>query len=106
VSGRSMMYALVSGERDPQVLAQLALRSLRAKIPELQEAFTGGLSDHHAFALAQILRHVDAKNGILRMSLAARVSSISSLRRLAEYSRNALSSTSTDFFVSSRSFVL
>jgi transposase len=69
-----MMQALVGGERDPQVLAQLALRSLRAKIPELQEAFTGGLSDHHAFVLAQMLRHVDAKNGILRMSLAARSS--------------------------------
>ena len=67
-----MMQSL-GGERDPQVLAQLALRSLRARIPELQEAFTGRFSDHHAFVLAQMLRHVDAKNGILRMSLPAAV---------------------------------
>jgi len=59
VSGRSMMQALVAGERDPGVLAQLALRSLRTKIPDLQEAFTGRFDDHHAFLLGGMLRQVD-----------------------------------------------
>src|SRR5262249_59671759 len=41
VSGRDMLAALIAGERDPQVLAQLARRTLRKKILLLEEAFTG-----------------------------------------------------------------
>src|SRR6516165_4300722 len=41
VSGRDMLAALVAGERNPKVLAQLARRSMRAKITVLEEAFTG-----------------------------------------------------------------
>jgi hypothetical protein len=33
VSGRAMLAALVAGERDPQVLAELAKGRLRAKLP-------------------------------------------------------------------------
>jgi hypothetical protein len=39
VSGRAMLEALVAGERDPQVLAELARGRLRAKQP----AASGGL---------------------------------------------------------------
>jgi transposase len=60
VSGRDMLAALVSGERDPKVLAQLARRSMRAKIAVLEEAFTGYFTDHHAFLLSAMLRRVDA----------------------------------------------
>ena len=56
VSGRDMLAALVAGERDPKVLAQLARRSMRAKITVLEEAFT----DHHAFLLRTMLGRVDA----------------------------------------------
>ena len=35
VSGRAMLEALIAGERDPAVLADLAKRRLRSKIPEL-----------------------------------------------------------------------
>ncbi len=49
VSGRAMLDALVAGERDPEALAQLARRRLRAKIPELGEAPTGRFNEHHAF---------------------------------------------------------
>jgi transposase len=38
VSGRLMLQALVAGERDPEVLAELAKAQLRKKIPELREA--------------------------------------------------------------------
>jgi transposase len=60
VSGREMLTTLVAGERDPKVLAQLARRRLRAKIPQLEEAFTGHFSDHHAFLLAKMLARIDA----------------------------------------------
>jgi transposase len=60
VSGRDMLAALVAGERDPKVLAQLARRSMRAKITVLEEAFTGHFTDHHAFLLRTMLGRVDA----------------------------------------------
>lgn len=59
-SGRAMMAALIAGERNPAVLAQLARTSLRKKIPLLQEAFTGHFTDHHAFLLGKMLGRVDA----------------------------------------------
>lgn len=39
VSGRAMMAALIAGERDPKVLAQLARSRMRTKISRLEEAF-------------------------------------------------------------------
>jgi hypothetical protein len=60
VSGRDMLAALVAGERDPKVLAQLARRSMRAKISVLEEAFTGHFTTHHAFLLRTMLGRVDA----------------------------------------------
>ena len=59
VSGRSMLAALVEGERDPHVLAALARRTMRVKIPILVEAFTGRFTEHHAFLLGRMLGHVD-----------------------------------------------
>jgi transposase len=59
VSGRAMLTALVAGERDPKVLAQLARTRLRAKLGPLVEAFTGFFSDQHAFLLAKMLARVD-----------------------------------------------
>jgi len=59
VSGRDMMAALIAGERDPKVLAQLARRRLRAKLSLLEEAFVGRFSDHHAFLLATMLGRID-----------------------------------------------
>jgi transposase len=58
-SGRAMLAALIAGERDPQVLAQLARGRLRAKRSVLEEAFTGVFTDHHAFLLAKMLARVD-----------------------------------------------
>jgi transposase len=59
VSGRAMLAALVAGERDPKVLAQLARTRLRAKRGLLEEAFVGRFSDHHAFLLATMLGRID-----------------------------------------------
>jgi transposase len=60
VSGRAMLAALVAGERDPKVLAQLARTRLRAKLGPLVEAFTGFFTDQHAFLLGKMLARVDA----------------------------------------------
>jgi transposase len=55
-----MLAALAAGERDPKVLAQLARRSMRAKITVLEEAFTGHFTGHHAFLPGTMIRRVDA----------------------------------------------
>jgi transposase len=60
VSGRQMLAALIAGERDPMVLAQMARAAMRGKITALREAFTGYFTDHHAFLLAKMLARVDA----------------------------------------------
>jgi transposase len=59
VSGREMLGALLSGTRDPEVLAELARGKLRSKLPELQRALAGNFQAHHALIVAQILAHLD-----------------------------------------------
>ncbi|MFF9125172.1 IS110 family transposase [Streptomyces sp. NPDC014889] len=59
VSGRAMLEALIRGERDPQILADLAKRKLRSKIPELTEALTGRFREHHAFLARLYLDQYD-----------------------------------------------
>jgi transposase len=58
-SGRAMLAALVAGERDPAVLAELAKGSMRRKRPRLREAFTGHFTDHHGFLLHTMLGRID-----------------------------------------------
>jgi transposase len=50
-SGRDMLRALIAGETDPDKLAELARKRLRAKIPALRLALQGRVSDHHRFLL-------------------------------------------------------
>jgi transposase len=58
-SGRDMLDALVAGERDPEILANLARRQMRKKIPLLREALTGHFDAHHRLWIGSILRHID-----------------------------------------------
>ena len=58
-SGRAMLEALIAGQRDPKVLAQLARRRLRAKTAALEEALRGFFSDHHAVILRMMLDNID-----------------------------------------------
>ena len=60
VSGRAMLEALIAGQRDPAVLADLAKRQLRKKIPALTEALRGRFNDHHAFMVRLCLDRIDA----------------------------------------------
>jgi transposase len=57
VSGRAMLAALVAGERDPDVLAELAKGRLRRKIPALRQALRGRFTDHHALLIGLCLDH-------------------------------------------------
>jgi transposase len=59
VSGREMLQALISGTRDPEVLAGLARGRLRAKLPALRQARVGNFKPHHALILSHILAHLD-----------------------------------------------
>jgi transposase len=59
VSGRAMLAALLGGEQDPDVLAELACGRLRAKLPALREALTGRVTPHHLVLLERILAHID-----------------------------------------------
>ena len=59
MSGRAMLKALIAGEENPEVLADMAKRRMRAKIPELQLALHGRVTEHHRFMLRTLLRHVD-----------------------------------------------
>ncbi|HEX6524687.1 MAG TPA: IS110 family transposase [Streptosporangiaceae bacterium] len=52
-SVRGMLAALIKGERDPQVPAQLARGRMRGKIPALAQALHGMFDDHHG-ELAQL----------------------------------------------------
>jgi transposase len=59
VSGRAMLRALINGERNPEVLAELAKGKLRNKIPDLQRALRGRFGQHHALLIGMSLDHID-----------------------------------------------
>jgi transposase len=59
VSGRAMLRALMSGERDPERLADLARGRLRNKIPLLSEALAGRFGEHHVIVVGLALDHLE-----------------------------------------------
>jgi transposase len=59
VSGRLMIEALIAGERDPRVLADLAKGRLRVKRAALVEALTGRFDEYHAELAEILLQQID-----------------------------------------------
>jgi transposase len=59
VSARPILEALVAGEADPAILAELARGRLRTKRALLQQAVAGRFTAHHAFLVAEHLGHLD-----------------------------------------------
>ena len=59
LSARDMIEALIAGERDPRVLANLARGTMRNKIPDLAMACAGRFGDHHALLARMHLDHID-----------------------------------------------
>ncbi len=63
-SGRAMIQAIIDGEQNPGLLADMAKGLLRNKMSELHSALAGRITAHHRFMLAQLmddLRHAEAK---------------------------------------------
>ncbi|MET3932289.1 transposase [Arthrobacter sp. OAP107] len=81
-SGRLMLQALIDGESDPAVLAELAHGRMRAKIPELTEALTGRFRDHHRYMAGLYLHRIDAHTRDIN-DLSARIEAAMEPFRLA-----------------------
>jgi transposase len=58
-SAREVLDALITGVRDPELLAEMARTRMRPKIPELRLALEGRFTEHHALMLEMHLAHVD-----------------------------------------------
>lgn len=54
-----MLSALIAGERDPLVLAELARGRMRTKRAALTEALTGRFDDYHAELANVLLSQID-----------------------------------------------
>ena len=67
VSGRLMLKALAKGEATPQQMAELAKRSLRSKIPQLELALEGKMEEHHRFLLQLQLDRIEAVENDLEL---------------------------------------
>ncbi len=60
-----MLHALIAGERDPDVLAELAKGKLRRKIPALRQALRGRFREHHAVLIGLCLEHATHLEGAI-----------------------------------------
>lgn len=75
-SSAAMVEAMIAGERDPAVLAELSKSRMRAKKDQLVEALAGRFSDHHGVVARQILDHIaflDTSIASLTAEIAERV---------------------------------
>ncbi len=54
-----MIDALIAGQRDPEVLAEMAKGRMRSKIPQLQDAMAGRFNEHHALLCQAMLARID-----------------------------------------------
>jgi transposase len=62
-SGRDMIQGLIAGCSDTSVLAEMARRRLRGKIPQLREALAGKVQEHHRFMLKMLMEQVQYLEG-------------------------------------------
>ena len=58
-SSRAMIEAMIAGERDAEVLAQMAKGVMRKKIDRLSVALESNFGRHHALLCRQIIEHLD-----------------------------------------------
>lgn len=69
-SSQEMLAALIAGQDDPGVLAEMAKGAMRRKIPALREALDGHFGHHHAAIAGEIADHVaDLDARIERLSV-------------------------------------
>src|SRR5258708_28637986 len=65
-SGRRMIQAMIDGVRQPNKLAELAGKQIKATPKELYDALHGRLTDHHRFLLALHLKQWDGIDEMTR----------------------------------------
>jgi transposase len=59
-SGRDMLRAIIAGERDPRILAEMARGVMRRKLAALRDALDCSFfTEEHAFVLAMMLENID-----------------------------------------------
>ena len=101
-SGRDMLEAVVDGEQDAEVLAELARGKLRAKLPALRQALDGRIQSHHRFLLERILAHIDfleASIAHIQQQVAQRLGPYEEAMTLRlAYSRHSRGGSSRDHF--------
>jgi transposase len=66
VSARAMLEALLKGETDPTVLAELAKGRLKEKRKELEAALNGVVRPHHRLLITQRLEQIDFLEDAIR----------------------------------------
>lgn len=74
-SSRRILDALIGGERDPQVLAELSFGAARKKVPALIEALDGTFTEHHAFMCRHYLDQIDHLDKVIAV-LDARIATL------------------------------
>lgn len=75
VTGRTILTALIEGQRDPERLADLAVGRARAKIPALIAALDGTFNEHHAWMCRHYLNQLDSLSAVLT-ELDARIATL------------------------------
>jgi transposase len=60
VSARTILDAIVKGESNPQVMAELASKRLKDKREQLVQAMSGKVRPHQRFILAELLCNIDS----------------------------------------------
>ena len=60
VSGMKIIRSIIAGERNPEVLARLVNKQVKATHEELVEALSGHYSSAHLFVLAQVVEKYDS----------------------------------------------
>src|SRR5215203_5051588 len=66
VSARAMLGAMIDGETDARVLAEMAKGRMRSKIPDLAQALEGNFDVHHALLAKSILGRLDRVEQAMR----------------------------------------
>jgi transposase len=60
VSSREILAAIVVGQADPGVMAELSRGKMRHKREQLTQALTGSVKAHHRFVLSELLCQIDS----------------------------------------------
>ena len=64
-SGRAMIQAIIEGEEDARKLADMAQGPLRGKIPELEKALEGHVTEHHRFMLRLLWKQLISQEELM-----------------------------------------